>query len=189
MVYPTETCYGLGANAFDEEAVKKVFIAKRRPFDKPITIIVSDLNMWEKCAYIDERAKMLIEEFLPGPLTIALKKKELIPDILNPKAIAARIPSHPVAFLLVRKAKVPITATSANISGKPPLYSAQKVSANFRDTVDLILDAGRLPRQKLSTIVDFTMEATPQITREGPISTDSVLKKLRLKKWEKVGLE
>lgn len=189
MVYPTETCYGLGANAFDKEAVKKVFIAKRRPFDKPITIIVSDLNMWEKCAYIDERAKMLIEEFLPGPLTVALKKKETIPDILNPTAIAARIPSHPVAFLLVREAKVPVTSTSANISGEPPLYSAQKVIANFKGIVDLILDAGTLPREKLSTIVDFTIGTAPQITREGPISAESILKKLRIKMWEKVGLK
>jgi len=182
VIYPTETCYGLGANALDEEAVKRVFVVKKRPFGNPIPIIVADLEMWERCAYIDKPAKKLIEKFLPGPLTIALKKKDVIPDIVNVKAIAARIPSHPVALQLVKEAGVPITATSANISGRPPLYSAQKAFATFKKDVNLILDVGRLPRRKPSTVVDFTVGAFPQITREGPISAESVLKELKMGK-------
>jgi len=151
VIYPTETCYGLGANALDESAVKKVFVVKKRALGKPISIIVSDLEMWEKCAYINESAKRLIEKFLPGPLTIALKKKDVIPDIVSVKSIAARIPSHPVALLLVKEAGVPITATSANISGRSPLYSAQKAFATFKKDVNLILDAGRLPRRRPSS--------------------------------------
>ena len=182
VIYPTETSYGLGANALDEGAVKKVFVVKRRPVGKPIPIIVSDLEMWEKCAFVNEPAKRLIEKFLPGPLTIALKKRDVIPDIVNVKAIAARIPSHSVALLLVKAAGVPITATSANISGRPPFYSAQKVFATFKKDVNLILDAGRLPRRRPSTVVDFTVGALPQITREGPVSAESVLNELKLGK-------
>jgi len=184
VIYPTETCYGLGANALDEGAVKRVFVIKKRPLGKPIPIIVADLEMWEKCAYINEPAKKLIGKFLPGPLTIALKKRDVIPDIVNVKAIAARIPSHPVALLLVKEAGVPITATSANLSSRPPLYSAQKAFATFKKDVNLILDARRLPRRRPSTVVDFTMGASPQITRKGSISAESVLKELKM--WKDV---
>jgi len=180
VIYPTETCYGLGANALDEGAVKRVFDVKKRPLGKPIPIIVSDLEMWEKCAYINEPAKKLIEKFLPGPLTIALKKRDVIPDTVSVRSIAARIPSHPVALLLVKEAGVPITATSANISDRPPLYSAQKAFATFKKDVNLILDAGRLPRRRPSTVVDLTTGASPQIGREGPISAESVLKELKM---------
>ncbi len=185
VIYPTETCYGLGANALDEAAVKKVFMVKKRPFGKPISIIVSDLGMWEKCAYVNEPAKRLIEKFLPGPLTIALKKRDVIPDIVSVKSIAARIPSHPVALLLVKETSVPITATSANISGRPPLYSARKAFATFKKDVNVILDAGRLPRRRPSTVVDLTMGASPQITyRGGSISAESVLKELKMWKYD-----
>ncbi len=180
VIYPTETCYGLGTNALNKRAVKKVFAVKERPLDKPIPIIVSDLEMWEKCAYINETTKRLIEKFLPGPLTIALKKRDVIPDIVSVKSIAARIPSHPVALLLVKEAGVPITATSANISGRPPLYSVQKAFAAFKKDVNVILDAGRLPRRRPSTVVDLTMGASPRIIREGPISAESVLKELKM---------
>jgi len=182
VIYPTETCYGLGANALDEGAVKRVFVVKKRPLGNPVPIIVADLEMWEECAHVNEQAKRLIERFLPGPLTIALKKRDVIPDIVNVKAIAARIPSHPVALLLVKGAGVPVTATSANISGRPPLYSAQKAFATFKRDVNLILDAGRLPRRRPSTVVDFTVGAFPQITREGPISAESILKELKMGK-------
>ncbi|MEM2936312.1 MAG: L-threonylcarbamoyladenylate synthase [Candidatus Bathyarchaeia archaeon] len=180
VIYPTETCYGLGANALNESAVKRVFVIKKRDLDKPISIIVADLEMWEKCAYINEAAKRLIKKFLPGPLTIVLKKRDVIPDVVSVRSIAARIPSHPIALLLVKEAGVPITATSANISDRPPLYSAQKAFATFKKDVDLILDAGRLPKRRPSMVVDLTMGASPQIIRQGPISAESVLKELKM---------
>ena len=172
--YPTESAYALGCNAFDENAVRKVFEAKRRPLGTPLPIIVSDLEMWKTCAFIDERVEELIERFLPGPLTIALKKKPIIPDILNPKSIAARISSHPVAQALVERAGIPITATSANVSGNPPHYTVKQVKKDLAGKVDLVLDAGKLPKRRLSTIVDFTLGSMPRITRVGAISAKAI---------------
>jgi len=174
VVYPTESAYALGCNALDENSVKRVFEAKRRPFGTPLPIIVSDLEMWKTCAYIDERVEKLVERFLPGPLTIALKKKPIIPDVLNPKSIAARISSHPVAEALVDRAGIPITATSANVSGNPPHYTVKQVMKDLVGRVNLILDAGRLPRRQLSTIVDFTFGSLPRITRFGAISEKAI---------------
>jgi L-threonylcarbamoyladenylate synthase len=176
VVYPTESCYGLGCNALDEAAVRKVFAVKGRPVGTPLPIIVSDIEMWKKCAFIDERAEKLIREFLPGPLTIALKKKPIIPDVLNPGAIAARISSHPIAMLLVKVAGVPITATSANLSGKPPHYTLGQVLKDLNSKIDLVLDAGELPRRKLSTIIDFTLGPVPVITRVSAISVSAISK-------------
>lgn len=176
VVYPTESAYALGCNAFDENAVRKVFEAKKRSFGTPLPIIVSDLEMWKTCAFVDAKAERLIDRFLPGPLTIALKKKPVIPDILNPKAIAARISSHPVALALVRRAGVPTTATSANVSDNPSHYTMKQVMSDLDDKADLALDAGRLPRRQLSTIVDFTLGSTPKITRLGAISEKAIYK-------------
>jgi len=178
VVYPTESAYALGCNALDGDAVKKVFEAKRRPLGTPLPIIVSDEEMWEKCAFLDERAKKLIKEFLPGPLTIALRKKAIVPDTLNPRAIAARISSNPVARALVERAGVPIAATSANVSGKPHHYTAKQVMKDLAGRVNLVLDAGTLPRRQLSTIVDFTLGPIPRITRVGAIPEKAILRVL-----------
>lgn len=171
IVYPTESAYGLGCNALNKDAVKKIFQVKRRPSGTPLPIIVSDINMLETCAFLDKRAKKLIEKFWPGPLTIALRKKPSIPDALNPKSIAARISSHPVARSLVGRAHVPLTATSANVSGRPPHYSLKQVLNDLNGSVDLIMDAGTLPKKRPSTIIDFTLGSTPKITRIGAIPT------------------
>lgn len=178
VVYPTESAHALGCNALDDDAVKRVFEAKRRRLGAPLPIIVSDVEMWEKCAFLDERAKKLIKEFLPGPLTIALRKKPIVSDALNPRAIAARISSHPVACALVGRAGVPITATSANVSGKPHHYTARQVMKDLAGRVNLVLDAGRLPRRRLSTIVDFTLGPIPRITRVGAIPEKAILRVL-----------
>jgi len=179
VVYPTESAYALGCNALDEAAVRKVFAVKRRPLGTPLPIIVSDIRMWKRCAFLDERAEKLTK-FWPGPLTIALRKKPIVPDILNPKAVAARISSHPVALSLVKMARVPITGTSANISRKPPHYTVKQVLKDLNGSVDLILDAGRLPRRKPSTIVDFTVGPVPKITRAGAIPEKSILKVIQV---------
>jgi len=176
VVYPTESCYGLGCNALDEAAVRKVFAVKRRPLGTPLPIIVSDIKMWKMCAFMDERAQKLIAEFLPGPLTIALDKKPIISDVLNPRAIAVRMSSHPIAMSLVKVAGVPITATSANVSGKPPHYTVRQVMKDLDDKVDMVLDAGELPRRKLSTIIDFTLGPVPVVTRVGVIPERAISK-------------
>jgi len=178
VMYPTESSYALGVNALERTAVKKLFEIKGRSTNKPIPVIVPDLKTWEKYAYFNRRAERLVRVFMPGPLTLALRKRSSVPNELNRFAIAARIPSHPVALALVCKAKYPVTSTSANIAGQPPAYSPKSVSRSLRSRIDLILDAGRLKRRRYSTIVDLTKHNGPVVIREGAIPTSTILRTL-----------
>ncbi len=185
VMYPTESSYALGVNALDTTAVKQLFRAKNRPSDKRIPVIVADLKMWRKCAYFNKRAGILAEKFMPGPLTLALKKKNLVPDILTPSTIAARIPGHPVALALVRETGYPITSTSANMSGELPAYNLQSVPRTLRSRIDLILDAGTLKRRKYSTIVDLTKRGKSTVAREGAIPTLAIARTLAVGRTKK----
>jgi len=178
VIYPTETCYGLAGKATDIKIIKKIYKIKKRPRKKPIPIIVSDLKTMKKYGRVTKKIKLLVKKFMPGPLTIIIQKKKTIPDILNPNEIAFRISSHPIATLLAKGVGLPITATSANISGEPPLYKIKKVLKTFNKKVDMILDCGDLPKIKPSTYIDMKTD-TPKIIREGPISIDAVLKELK----------
>lgn len=177
VVYPTETCYGLGAVIDNLKAVERVYSVKRRPFDKPLTVIMSDVEMWGRYAYITPEALKLITRFLPGPLTIILWKKPTVPDLVNPDRIGARIPGHPLAQAIVQKLNKPITATSANLHGGPNPYVVEEAVS---EGVDLILDYGELPRRPPSTIVDLTVKP-PVVYRaypSGPFREDEILKAL-----------
>ncbi len=186
VIYPTETCYGLAANALDPKAVKRVYEVKNRPYNKPLSIAISDLEMAKKYAHFTTEAEKLAKELLPGPLTIALPKKPVIPDIVNPNRIAIRIPDNPVAILLIREVGVPITATSANKTGDPPPYNINDAINSLVGNVDLVIDVGQLPKVQPSTIVDFTEKPCPLITRVGPIPPSKVLKILKIpqEKWK-----
>lgn len=176
VVYPTETCYGLAAAIDDVEAVRKVYVVKRRPFNRPLTILVASIDMWSQYAHLTDKAMKLIRRFLPGPLTIVLWKKPTVPDIVNPMRIGARISSHALAQAIVERLGKPITATSANIHGEKEPY---RVEDAVRDA-DLILDFGELPRNPPSTIVDLTVEP-PLIQRaypNGPFRREEILKVL-----------
>jgi L-threonylcarbamoyladenylate synthase len=179
VMYPTESSYALGVNALEETAVRRVLRAKERPSNKPIPVIVSGLGMWKKYSYFNKSAETLVRKFMPGPLTIALRKKPSVPDMLNLSAIAARIPSHPVALALVNEANYPITSTSANVSGKTPVYDVEQIPSHLESTVDLVLDAGVLKKKRPSTIVDFTVGPEPVVTREGSVPTSAVLGALK----------
>ena len=163
VVYPTETCYGLAAAIDDIEAVRRVYLVKRRPFNRPLTILVASVSMWHEYAYLTDDAMKLIKRFLPGPLTIVLWKKPSVPDIVNPVRIGARISSHKLAQAIVERLGKPITATSANIHGDKEPYNITDAVKN----VDLILDFGELPRKPPSTIVDLTVKP-PIIQRAYP---------------------
>lgn len=184
-MYPTESSYALGANALEENAIMKIFGAKGRPLGKPIPVIVSGLQMWKKYAYFNQPAEKLVKRFMPGPLTLALKKKPRISDLLNPFAIAARVPGNAVALALVREAGYPITSTSANVSGGPALYSAKKIPTQLKTAIDLILDVGTLRWRKHSTVVDFTAGDQPTITREGAIPASVIYETLGLRRGRK----
>ena len=177
VIYPTETCYGIGADATDVKAIKKIHRVKKRSSSKPIHVIVSSLKIMEKYGEITKEIRFLTKKFMPGPLSIVTRKKKTIPKILNSKEITFRIPSHHIAFMLVKEAKLPITATSANISNQPPLYKIKDVIKTFENKVEMILDYGDLRKVRPSTFVD--MKSEPKILREGPIKGKVILKELK----------
>ena len=122
IVYPTDTVYGLGADAFSEEAIEKVYEAKKRDFAKPISIAVSDFEMLAAVSYIDRTMEEFIEKFLPGPVTVVVPARKTIPGILagGTGMIGIRIPAHGIALKIIERFDAPITATSANLWGKRP---------------------------------------------------------------------
>ncbi len=152
VVYPTETVYGIGANIFSEDALKKVFAIKKRTADKPISIAVSDFKMMNDVVYIDEKERGFIEKFLPGPITVLLKKKEIVPDILTSglDVVGVRYPDHKIAVKLIELAGVPITSTSANISEEAPPCRVD----NIKISADYILEGGDCKGEP-STVVDL----------------------------------
>ena len=153
IVYPTETVYGLGADAFSDEAIEKVYEAKGREFGKPISIAVSDFEMLGAVAEVNEQAETFIRKFLPGPVTVVLKAKRCVPEILTGGTgmIGIRFPSHPVPVKIIELFDSPITATSANQSGakEPTTLDECNVPHDFH------IDGGKLPGTP-STVVDIT---------------------------------
>jgi L-threonylcarbamoyladenylate synthase len=170
--YPTETFYGLGAAAFNARAVERVFRLKRRDPGKPLSFILSDMDMvGEVAAALPPSFKALAGEFWPGPLTLVLPAAAGLPDrLLGPgRTIAVRIPPPAWLRAVVRELAEPLTATSANLSGGNELADPAAVKALFDGQVDLIVDGGPAPGGRPSTIVDITGPA-PRVLREGAIT-------------------
>lgn len=179
IIYPTETCYGLGCDATNIKAINKIYKIKKRVEHKPLPVIVSSLGMINKYAEISKTTKYMVKKFMPGPLTIIVKMKKNTLIGLKQESIGFRISSHPVALLLVKEVGRPIIATSANTSGKPPLYKINDVIKTFNKKVDMILDYGDLKEVEPSTCVDMFTD-TPKIIREGPISREEIMNVLKL---------
>lgn len=159
--FPTETVYGLGANALDGEAVKKIFLAKGRPQDNPLIIHIANKKDVEKYAYdIPKYAKELIDKFWPGPLTIILKKKDIISEITSAglDTVGIRMPKDDIALKLIELAKVPIAAPSANISGRPSPTDMERCEEDLKGRVNFIIGAKKSEIGVESTIVDATGE-------------------------------
>lgn len=176
VVYPTETFYGLGADALDPDAVMKVVALKGRDPGNPIPLIVADRGMLADIVTETPRAAIrLMDLFWPGPLTLVLAgKKDLPAPLLNPNGgVGVRVSSHPVAARLARELGRPITATSANPSGEDPARSYAEAMKYFSGTVEVILDGGGLPGTKGSTVVEVAGDSV-KIIREGEISTARV---------------
>jgi L-threonylcarbamoyladenylate synthase len=171
VLYPTETCYGLAADATNGKAVERIYKIKERSAGKPIPVIVSSIAMMKKYGKVTKEVMLLAKEFMPGPLTVVTDKKNL-PDNLNPSGVAFRISSHPVAYALARLAGRPITATSANISGRPPIYDGSKALEVFGGKVEMVLDAGTLKKVKPSTYVDARSMET---VRDGAIPRERIV--------------
>lgn len=177
IAYPTESFYALGVLATDETAVKRLCRIKNRPANKPLPVIVGDMETLRAVVKsVPLQAEILIEKFWPGPLTIIFEAVIGLPELLTGGSgrIAVRIPGESAALHLSRRVRLPITATSANPSGSAPARSAQEVIDYFGESVDLLIDAGETPGGKPSTIVDAT--ATPlKILRAGKIELQEYL--------------
>ena len=173
VAFPTETVYGLGADALNTEAVKKIFEAKGRPQDNPLIIHVADFNFNEYVEDVPEIAKKIMNKFWPGPLTIILKKSELIPDMTSAglKTVGVRMPESKIARLLIKNAKVPIAAPSANISGRPSPTDVERCVEDLSGKVDFILGGKPSKVGVESTIVDCTVEP-PCVLRPGGITLE-----------------
>lgn len=172
VAIPTETVYGLGANALNTEAVSKIFKAKGRPSDNPLIVHIADKEkVFELVESVPEKAAELMDKFWPGPLTLVLRKSPKIPDIITAglDTVAIRMPEHPVARELIRLAGVPVAAPSANVSGKPSTTTAQHVLDDMDGKIEIIVDAGSSRVGLESTVLDVTVEP-PVLLRPGGVT-------------------
>jgi len=172
VAFPTETVYGLGASALDAGAVKKIYEVKGRPVDNPLIVHVHDKDMIPSLVTeITPNAKLLMDNFMPGPITLIFKKNSIIPDEITAglDTVAIRIPSHKTALLFLEAAGLPVAAPSANISGKPSPTSLKHVIADLSGKVDFIIDGGYCEVGVESTVVDTTGNY-PIILRPGFIT-------------------
>ena len=171
VAFPTETVYGLGANALDEAAVRSIFAAKGRPADNPLIVHIHDRTQLTDICEVTESAVRLMDAFWPGPLTIILPRKETVPDVVTAglDTVAVRMPAHPVALAMLRACKLPIAAPSANRSGKPSPTSAKHVFDAMNGRIPLILDGGESDVGLESTVISLAGEK-PCILRPGGIT-------------------
>lgn len=172
-VIPTETSYGLVGLATDKQAIAKVCKAKKQGFGKAISILVSSIEVAREYCYITKATKMLVGEFMPGPLNIVVEKKGSLPGLLSRRSVAFRISSNRFTREVCELLGKPITATSANISGQKAIYSAEETKRVFDGKVDIIVDAGNLKRERPSTIFDTLQN---KILRKGRISEKQIRK-------------
>lgn len=176
VAFPTETVYGLGADAFNPLAVARIFEVKRRPYFDPLIVHVSDPADLNKLVIkIPSNAKKLMERFWPGPLTVVLLKKEEVPDIVNAglPTVAIRMPKHPMALSLIEQANCPIAAPSANPFGYLSPTTAEHVRDQLGDQIDFIVDGGPCEVGVESTILSFS-EGKPKLLRPGGVPLEEI---------------
>ena len=175
IAYPTESFYALGVLATDEKALENLFLLKNRPAEKPLPLIVGAPEVLATVVKrVPERALDLMKRYWPGPLTIVFEAADNISDLLTAGTgkVAVRVPGESVALRLAREGGIPITATSANISTKPPADNPDAVLDYFGDSIDLIIDGGRTPGGRPSTIIDATVDPI-KVLREGRVSLNA----------------
>lgn len=178
VAFPTETVYGLGADALNPLAVARIFEIKNRPKFDPIIVHISTLSDIEwLCLKVDERAKILMERFWPGPLTLVLPKSQVVPDIVTAglPTIAVRMPSHPVALELIKEAGTPIATPSANLFGHLSPTTAEHVREQIGSKIDLILDGGKCPVGVESTVISLNKKEA-QLLRSGGLPLEDIEK-------------
>ena len=173
IVYPTDTLYGIGADALNPSAVNRVHVAKQRRDRKPLLVLVPDIDsVASLCGEIPPAARAMMEAFWPGPLTLVLPASQRVPEEVTQKTgtVGIRVPSSSLCIRLLHLTGRPIVSTSANISGGVPLRSMDEIEGALRPYVDLLIDAGTLRESAPSTVVNATGKV-PRLIREGAIST------------------
>lgn len=177
-VFPTETVYGIGVNAFDETALSNLYAKKQRPLNKPLLMHISSLEMAEEIAILDDKCRELIQRFTPGPLTLVVKRKNTLPSVAvsGGDTVGLRFPSNDL-FLRISKAfGAPIAATSANISGAKSAVRASELESVL-DIADVVIDGGECELGLESTILSMVSE-TPKILRIGSFPKETILEVL-----------
>ncbi len=180
IIYPTDTVYGLGANACDWNAVDQIFKIKNRPYAKPLPIIARNMEWVKELAVVPTKLEKVLSDLWPGATTVILPRKKVIPAIVTAgtATVGVRIPDYQLADRLLAKFGYPLTATSANISGEEATGDIEKIFESFKDKVwkpDLVLNAGNLPQSLPSAIVDFS-KIKPKILRVGPSNPEQLMK-------------
>lgn len=181
IVFPTETVYGIGGNALSKDVIKKIYNIKKRPQDKALNILVKNKEEIERYAYISNIIeKKIIDNFMPGPITIILKKKKSeISDLLtaNNDTIGIRIPNNNIIKRILEECNLPLAAPSANISGKPSSIKLEDIKEDFDNKVEAFIDGGVCKQSMSSTIVKV-IDGKVKILREGVISIDNINEKI-----------
>lgn len=183
VVFKTDTVYGIGTNAFDENACKRIYEIKGRPTYKPLCVLISDISMLKEIVdFISPAEQKLIDTFWPGPLTIKFKKKEnVLPDIVSAgdEYVRVRLLKSGLAYNLIKSAGVPIVAPSANLSGSPTGTNIKNIINELGGNVDYILDSGDVTNDTTSTIIEVNNEKVIVI-REGKITKEEIAKVVQL---------
>jgi len=174
IIFPTDTVYGLGGRADSKKVINKVFKIKGRSKTKALPVFVSSIAMAKKYVYINKKQEEFLRKYWPGKLTAVLKSKDVLPKQISGgvNEIGVRIPSYSLILKIVKKLNCPLIATSANVSGAPSLQSVENVEKCFKVKPDLVLDAGRLPKSKASTVVNLT-EDEIVVLRKGAVTVVS----------------
>lgn len=176
VAFPTDTVYGVGAHAFLPQSVDKLYLAKVRPADKAIPLLIAGVEALSQVARdVPPAAYALAKRFWPGGLTLVLARSARVSDAITAggDTVAVRVPDHPVAQALLKALEAPLATTSANLSGRPPAVTAQDVLAQLDGRVDLLLDGGACPGGVASTVLDLTVNP-PQVRRAGAISAEQI---------------
>ena len=180
VAFPTETVYGIGANALDSFAVKKIFVAKGRPSDNPLIIHISDIaDLGILVDHVSESSFNVIDKFWPGPLTIVFKKSKIVPKIVTGglDTVAIRMPKNKIAKMLIAESRTPIAAPSANIAGRPSPTTAKHVIDDLSGRISMILDGGPTKIGIESTVIDLSRKS-PMLLRPGGVTLEQLQKVL-----------
>lgn len=175
VAFPTETVYGLGANALDRNAVLSIFTAKGRPADNPLIVHIYDNSQLDQLCSMPDRAEVLMDAFWPGPLTLLFEKKPAVPDVVTAglPTVAIRMPSHPVTRKMLQACNLPVAAPSANSSGRPSPTSSAHVLEDMNGKIPLIIDGGMCDVGVESTVLDLC-HGQPVILRPGGITREMI---------------